>query len=112
MEMKPKQKPYHLLAFEKAMDEGRVMIDNRDGKEHRRFNITLRPSQVAKSFKDCLNKNELDDYSEKELILIAKKVIDLLIKRNSINSDILYRHFRGRLEKFYKERTKNRRRGI
>lgn len=105
------KKPYHLLAFEKAIEEGRIVIDKRDGREHRRFNVTLRPSQVAKSFKDCLNKNELDDYSEKELILIAKKLIDLLIKKNGINSDILYRHFRGRLEKFYKDRTRQRRIG-
>lgn len=106
------KKPYHLLAFEKAVEEGRIVIDKRDGKEHRRFNITLRPSQVSKAFKDCLNKNELEDYSEKELLLISKKLIDLLIKKNAMNSDILYRHFRGRLEKFYKERTRKRKIGL
>lgn len=107
-----KQKPYHLLAYERAVSEGRIMIDNRDGKEHRRFSLTLRPTQLAKSFKDCLNKKEFDSVSEDELVLITKKLLDHLIARNSENTDKFYRHFRGRLEKFYRERTKNRKRGF
>lgn len=110
-EEKPiKKKPYGLVAFEKAMEEGRVMIDNRDGKEHRRYSITLRPTQVLRSMKDCLTKKEYDASNEDELLATAKKMIDTLININSENSDILYRHFRGRLEKHYRSKRSSRQR--
>lgn len=105
-----KKIPYGKLAWDKAIAEGRMMIDNRDGKEHRRFSVTLRPSQVSKSFKACLNNKDFDEYDEKELLLITKKLIDLLGKRNPENFDKLHRYYRGRLEDLYKTRRRARKR--
>lgn len=102
--------PYAKLAWDKAVEEGRIMIDNRDDKEHRRFSVTLRPSQVSKSFKDCLNAGEFDEYNEKELLIITKRLIDLLGKRNPENFDIISRSFRKRLEGHYRDRARARRR--
>ena len=109
---KAPKKTYALLAFERAMAEGRLVIDKRDGKDHRRFSLTLRPTQIVKALKDCLNKDEMSDVKDKELLLLTKKLIDYLIKQDNFNSDIFYRHFRGRLESFYRDRTRKRRKDI
>ena len=101
--------PYPLLKWLEAKEQGRLVIDKRDGKEHRRFSTTLQPTQVAKAFKSCLNKGELDTYKETELLIITKKLIDILGKRRASNYSTINKHYRGRLNTHLKNEIKARR---
>lgn len=106
-------KPYSLLGYEKAREEGRLVIEKKKtGREHRSFPCTLLPSQVAKTFKATLTKGELADYNRNELMIISKRLMDQLIDNDEENLDLLYKHIRPRLERFYKQQARLRKAGI
>lgn len=103
--MSEKQKPYSLLNWEKARDEGRLVIEKPESPiAHRQFNLTLRATQILKAFKDCLRAGEYEDTKDEELMKVYKALVDYLLRRNPTLVEPMYRHFKGRLEKYYIER--------
>lgn len=104
--MEDKKIPYPLLEWQRAMDEGRLVIAKEESPlAHRQFSLTLRPKQILRAFKDCLKAAEYDDAKEEELMRVYKALVDYLLQRNPKLVEAMYRHFKGRLEAYYKERT-------
>lgn len=70
---------------------------------HRRFNLTLRSSQVYESLKSCVKKGE---FSDDELFNLFKVVANQINKQNpKLNIDI-WLHVKPRVDKAYSDQRK------
>lgn len=105
------KKPYPLVEWLKAQEEGRLVIAKEESPlAHRQFSLTLRPKQILRAFRDCLKVNEYDDSKEEELIRVYKNFVDYLLERNPKLVEVMYRHIKVRLESHYKARKNSVRR--
>ena len=105
-----KKIPIPLANWLKAGEEGRLIISKEDSKlAHRQFNLTLRPKQIMRAFKECLKLEEYDDATEEELLKLYKVLVNYMLNRNPKLVEAMYRHFKGRLEAYYRERERSRR---
>lgn len=102
--MEGEKKPYPLLNWLKAQEEGRLVIAKENPLEHRQFSVTLRPTQIVRALKDCIKAGDLDGMKEEDLLTLYRVLVDYLLRRNPKLVEALYVHFKGRLERHYKAR--------
>lgn len=111
--MEDKKIPYPLAEWLKAQAEGRLVIAKEESPlAHRQFSLTLRPKQILRAFKDCLKADDYSDTKEDELMRVYKAIVDYLLQRNPKLVEPMYRHFKARLEAYYKERRNTVRRQL
>lgn len=83
-----------------------------DDINHRRFNVTLQSTQITKSFKKCVQRNEIN---REELLTVIRVCIQKLLQNpETEDKEVVQLHsmIRKRVETIYEKKLKERRNRI